>query len=65
MENQSLINKSDTVLVTGANGFIGSSVVRGLLELGFQHVRCFTRSSKGAEKLEASVRGLGLIPGSK
>ena len=60
MENQSLINKSDTVLVTGANGFIGSSVVRGLLELGFQHVRCFTRSSKGAEKLEASVRGLGL-----
>jgi nucleoside-diphosphate-sugar epimerase len=56
-----IISKSDPVLVTGANGFIGSRVVAGLLELGFQHVRCFVRSSKGRSRLGALARidGIG------
>ena len=53
MENEYIIDKNDPVLVTGANGFIGSRVVQGLVELGFQHVRCFARSTKGGSRLEA------------
>jgi nucleoside-diphosphate-sugar epimerase len=56
MESEYIINKSDPVLVTGATGFIGSRVVKGLLELGFQHVRCIARSSKGRSRLEALAR---------
>jgi len=56
METEYIINKSEPVLVTGANGFIGSRVVEGLLELGFQHVRCLARSSKGRSRLEALAR---------
>jgi nucleoside-diphosphate-sugar epimerase len=37
-------------LVTGANGFIGSWVVRTLLERGFKKIRCLTRA--GATKLD-------------
>jgi nucleoside-diphosphate-sugar epimerase len=61
MESEYIINKSDPVLVTGANGFIGSRVVEGLLALGFQHVRCIARSSKGRSRLEALARidGIG------
>jgi nucleoside-diphosphate-sugar epimerase len=56
MESEYITNKTDPVLVTGANGFIGSRVVECLLELGFQHVRCFARSSKGGSRLEALAR---------
>ena len=53
MENDRIISENEPVLVTGANGFIGSRVVQGLLELGFQHVRCFARSTKGGNRLQA------------
>jgi nucleoside-diphosphate-sugar epimerase len=56
MQPEFIVDKSEPVLVTGANGFIGSRVVNGLLERGFQHVRCFTRSSKGSSRLEALAR---------
>jgi nucleoside-diphosphate-sugar epimerase len=61
MESEYIITKRDPVLVTGANGFIGSRVVEGLLELGFQHVRCIARSSKGRSQLEvlARIDGVG------
>lgn len=51
-----IVDKSEPVLVTGANGFIGSRVAKGLLEQGFKHVRCFARSSKGGSRLEALAR---------
>lgn len=61
MKDEHMIDKNDLVLVTGANGFIGSRVVEGLLERGFQHVRCFVRSSRGGSRLEtlAKLDGIG------
>ena len=52
MENNWIINKSDTVLVTGANGYVGSRVVYVLLSYGFKHVRCLTRLLSNANNLE-------------
>ena len=39
------------VLVTGANGFIGSKVVETLLKYGFEKIRCFVRPSSHLAKL--------------
>ena len=52
MKDEWIINKSDRVLITGANGFIGSRVFKILLEYGFTKVRCLVRSSKNLSKLE-------------
>jgi len=49
----------DTVLVTGANGFIGSRVVRTLLREGFERVRCFTRPASGSHLVEAMAGEFG------
>jgi nucleoside-diphosphate-sugar epimerase len=44
----------DLVLVTGANGFIGSRVVEALLSHGFRRIRCLVRSATGqAERLRS------------
>lgn len=43
--NNYIINFDDLILVTGANGFIGSRVVKTLLEYGFANLRCFVRPS--------------------
>jgi nucleoside-diphosphate-sugar epimerase len=53
MENNWIINKSDLILITGANGFIGSKVLEILLEYGFKNIRCLVRSSKNLSKLES------------
>jgi nucleoside-diphosphate-sugar epimerase len=47
-----IINKSDLILITGANGFVGSKVFERLLEYGFKRLRCLVRSSKNLSKLE-------------
>ena len=51
--NGYIVNPEEILLVTGANGFIGSRVVRALLTHGFKEVRCFTRPSGNPESLEA------------
>jgi nucleoside-diphosphate-sugar epimerase len=38
-----IVGPDDLILVTGANGFIGSRVVETLLNLGFRNLRCFAR----------------------
>lgn len=49
--------KSQPVLVTGASGFIGSRVVRGLVELGFERVRCLARPSSRLDRLRSAIEG--------
>jgi len=54
MENGTMIiGPEDLVLVTGANGFIGSRLVSSLVERGFRNLRCFARPSSAADKIEA------------
>ena len=44
-----------SILVTGANGFVGERVVASLLERGVQSIRCFTRPSSQRERLERTL----------
>lgn len=50
--NGFIIDPSKTILVTGANGYVGSKVVRTLLSFGFKHIRCLTRSSEKSANLD-------------
>src|SRR5271166_1712975 len=52
-DDSSIIGKDDLILVTGAAGFIGSSVVERLLDCGFRNLRCFARSSRQWSRIEA------------
>lgn len=52
--NKWIIDKSDTILVTGAGGFIGSKVVELLLEYGFKNIKCLVRSDRNV----AAIRQL-------
>jgi nucleoside-diphosphate-sugar epimerase len=54
-----IVDKSDLILITGANGFIGSRVLEVLLEYGFTRIRCFVRSEHSVLALRerASPRG--------
>lgn len=51
MQNNWIISKDDLVLITGANGFVGSKVVEILLEYGFSRLRCLARSGKNLAHL--------------
>ena len=54
-----IIGWDEPILVTGASGFIGTRVVRTLLEYGFRDVGCFVRSARGAGSLESLASGFG------
>ena len=51
MKHNWIVNKSDLVLITGANGFVGSKLFEILLEYGFTSIRCFVRSNRNLLKL--------------
>jgi len=44
-ESPFIVSPRDSILVTGAAGFIGSRVVEGLLLRGFRNIVCFARPS--------------------
>lgn len=52
MTNNWIIKTSDLILVTGANGFIGSKVIENLIDRGFTRIRCLVRSNSGIDKLK-------------
>jgi nucleoside-diphosphate-sugar epimerase len=43
--------RTDRILITGSNGFIGAKVVEILLEYGFSNLRCFVRPSSHLGRL--------------
>lgn len=51
MSSNWIIGKNDLILLTGANGFIGSKVLEILLEYGFTKIRCFIRSDRNLSEL--------------
>jgi nucleoside-diphosphate-sugar epimerase len=51
-----IVNPEETILVTGANGFVGSRVVYTLLSYGFKKVRCLTRATSKSRNLEDIAR---------
>jgi nucleoside-diphosphate-sugar epimerase len=50
--SEPLIDTTERVLVTGANGFIGVKVVERLIERGFTNIACFVRPSSRLERLQ-------------
>lgn len=55
MNNSYIISPDEQTLVTGANGFIGSRVVRILCEYGLKNIRCFVRPSSDLSRLQPVV----------
>lgn len=55
MKDDWIIDKSERVLITGANGFIGPKVLDILLEYGFTKIRCFVRSDRNLESLQQAA----------
>jgi nucleoside-diphosphate-sugar epimerase len=54
-EDDSIIGRSDRILVTGSNGFIGSRVVETLLDYGFMNLRCLTRPTSDLTALNKII----------
>lgn len=50
-----IASADDLVLVTGANGFIGSRVVEALLSRGFRNIRCLVRSASSKTERLLSI----------
>ena len=48
----SIVSPTDRILVTGSNGFIGTSVVENLLVRGHSNLRLFVRPSSKLERLK-------------
>jgi nucleoside-diphosphate-sugar epimerase len=53
-----IIGPDDPILITGANGFIGSRVVESLLDHGFRKLLCFARPSSETSRLDAIANRL-------
>ena len=54
-EKEFIAKPGETVLVTGAGGFIGRRVVESLLREGCTHIRCLVRSETGRNALNHLV----------
>ncbi len=48
-----LAGPDDTIVITGAAGFIGTRVVKVLLDRGFTHLRCLARTPSAAARIRA------------
>ena len=51
----SSIKHDSLLLITGANGFVGVTLIRRLLDAGYQKLRCLVRSTRNRERLDVVV----------
>lgn len=51
-----ILGPDDRILVTGAAGFIGSHVVKNLVDRGFRNIVCFVRPSSDLSALDTIIR---------
>jgi nucleoside-diphosphate-sugar epimerase len=58
MDQQLIIDPAERILVTGANGFIGSRVVEALVRRGFTNLCCFVRPSSNVSRLREVLAAL-------
>ena len=65
--NGYIVRSDEKILITGANGFIGTNVLKVLLEYGFSKIRCLVRSDRNISKLKNVIGnsnvGVELIQG--
>jgi len=54
-----IMNPDDPILITGAGGFIGPRVVKGLLNHGFRNLRCLMRPGGDSAKLAKYADQIG------
>jgi nucleoside-diphosphate-sugar epimerase len=54
-ESAFIIDSTDQILITGSNGFIGSKVVKALLNDGFINLRCLVRPSSDVSALNRLI----------
>lgn len=54
-----IIGPDDSILITGASGFIGPALVESLLRHGFRNLRAFARLSSDLTRLEAVAKRYG------
>jgi nucleoside-diphosphate-sugar epimerase len=50
--DDAIVGTNVAILVTGANGFVGTRVIKNLLLHGYENIRCFVRPSSDTEHLE-------------
>jgi nucleoside-diphosphate-sugar epimerase len=60
MKPEFVVSPDDLILVTGSNGFIGSRVLRILLEYGLTKVRCFVRPTSDLTRLKSVLSEFNL-----
>lgn len=53
------VGPDDPILVTGGTGFIGTQVVRILLERGFRNLRCLARPTSNLARFQAALDRVG------
>ena len=50
-----IINYNDPILITGANGLLGSRLIKTLLDYGFNNLRCFVSLSSNLHVLNRII----------
>jgi len=62
VDEASIIEPDELILVTGAAGFIGSRLVKTLIDRGFYNLRCFGRPSGAIDKVQSMTGSDGKSP---
>jgi nucleoside-diphosphate-sugar epimerase len=56
MDSNRIIGLNDSILITGAAGFIGSKVVETLLSYGYRNLSCLVRETSNTSHLETIIK---------